>query len=518
MRPRSVSFSRAVGYLAALLVSAAAALPAFPQQAPPRRADDQELANSIQELRSEIEQLRGAVSELRSEADQYRAENQQLRKELEGIRASAQPTRPQEPASAGQPGSRPDSAGEQSVSSIEDTTQVQQSQLRTLYQTKVESASKYRLRVSGLVLLNLFRNNGGVDDQDVPTYATRAAPYGASPTFGATLRQSEIGLEVFGPSLGGAKTSGQVYFDFGGGFPNAVQDGVNTGLVRLRTGDVRLDWENTSVVAGQDNLFISPNSPTSFASLLEPSLSYSGNLWAWTPQLRVERRFRFARSQAIAIQGAILDNLTGELSYGTLRVPSAGESSGQPAYAMRTYWQDNVNERPLILGVSGYYSRQNWGYGRNVDGWAGIADLRIPLPARFEFSGEFYRGRAIGGLGGGIGQSVLFSAAPTSPMVGFRPLNSAGGWSQLKFSVNSRLEFNGAFGSDNPFAADLHAFAAPVGIYNTVLTSNRTEMANFIYRPRSDLVFSGEYRRLHTTQIGSSFTADHVNLMMGVFF
>jgi hypothetical protein len=140
------------------------------------------------------------------------------------------------------------------------------------------------------------------------------------------------------------------------------------------------------------------------------------------------------------------------------------------------------------------------------------------LPARFELSGEFFRGRAIGGLGGGVGQSVLYSGSPTNPYSGFLPLNSAGGWSQLKFAATSRLEFNGAFGVDSPFASDIHAFAAPVSVYSNVLAANRSEMMNFIYRPRSDLLFSGEYRHLRTAQIGSYSSADHLNLMMGVLF
>ena len=519
MKPRSVSFSRAIECVAAALISALAALPACAQQAPPRPAEDQELAESVRELREEIEQLRGTVSELRSEAAQYRAEGQELRKEVESLRAGAQAAGPAE-APSGREQSPPSAgpASDERISSLEDTAQVHQSELRTLYQTKVESASKYRVRLSGLVLLNLFRNTGGVNNVDVPTYATSAAPYGTAPSFGATLRQSEIGLEVFGPTFAGAKTSGQVSLDFGGGFPSAALDGVSTGLVRMRTADVRLDWENTSIIAGQDSLFISPNSPTSFASLLAPSLAYSGNLWAWTPQLRVEHRFPIAGDQNISIQGAILDNLTGQPSFTSFRTPGAGENSGQPAYAVRTAWKREDHDRPLVVGASGYYSRQNWGSGREVDGWAGMADWRVPLPGRFEFSGEFYRGRAVGGLGGGIGQSVLFGAAPASPFAPVRALNSAGGWSQLKFSLNSRLEFNGAFGMDNPFASDLNAFPMPTGFYASVLTANRSEMMNFIYRPRSDLVLSGEYRHLHTTQIGNYFLANHVNLMMGVLF
>jgi len=94
----------------------------------------------------------------------------------------------------------------------------------------------------------------------------------------------------------------------------------------------------------------------------------------------------------------------------------------------------------------------------------------------------------------------------------------AGGWSQLKFAATSKLEFNGAFGVDSPFATDIHAFAAPLSYYPSVLTANRSEMVNFIYRPRSDLLFSGEYRHLRTTHIGSLDAADQVNMMMGVLF
>ena len=95
---------------------------------------------------------------------------------------------------------------------------------------------------------------------------------------------------------------------------------------------------------------------------------------------------------------------------------------------------------------------------------------------------------------------------------------AAGGWSQLKFTPTSRLEFNGAFGADNPFARDIHSLSLPVGVYPSVLTANRSEMLNFIYRPRSDLLLSGEYRHLRTSQIGNYYSADHVNFMMGVLF
>ena len=54
--------------------------------------------------------------------------------------------------------------------------------------------------------------------------------------------------------------------------------------MRLRTATMRMDWENTAVVAGQDGLFFSPNSPTSFATLAQPALTNAGNLWSWVPR------------------------------------------------------------------------------------------------------------------------------------------------------------------------------------------------------------------------------------------
>lgn len=478
---------------------------------------DSSLADSVRALQIEVRELRAAVAEIKSEASEYRAQNDELRKELEAMHMGAPVAATASVPQTNAP-SPSEKTAEQRLAADEESIQLLQSEVRTQYQTKIESGSKYRARLSGLVLLNLFDNRGNVNNSDFPTYAAPTDVYGSHSTFGGTLRQSEFGLEVFGPQLAGAKTSGEVQVDFSGGSPLGAFDGVNTGLVRLRTADFRMDWEHTSIVAGQDNLFISPLSPTSFASLAIPSLGYNGNLWAWTPQLRVEHKFELSDSQNFMVQAGILDNVTGEPSYEVRREPQAGESSGQPAYAARASWNASYDGRPIGIGASGYYSRQNWGFGWKVDGWAVASDWRLPLPSKLELSGEFYRGRAVGGLGGGVGQSLLFGGNPLVPQSGFHPLDSAGGWSQLKFAATSRLEFNGAFGVDVPFAKDVHFFSSPVSYYPSVIAANRSEMANFIYRPRSALLFSGEYRHLRTTHIGRLDAADQINLVMGVLF
>jgi hypothetical protein len=103
------------------------------------------------------------------------------------------------------------------------------------------------------------------------------------------LRQSEIGFEAFGPTLAGARTKADLQLDLAGGFP-PVPNGISSGLARLRTATLRMDWSDTSVVVGQDSIFFSPGSPTSFATLAIPSLTYAGNLWSWVPQIRIEHR------------------------------------------------------------------------------------------------------------------------------------------------------------------------------------------------------------------------------------
>ena len=463
------------------------------------------MTDAVRELQAEVRELRTAVVELRSEAGQYRAETEQLRKELQATRAAS--------ATAAPNGVTP---LEERVSSLEESSQLLSSKVDDQYQTKVEAASKYRVRLSGIVLLNLFSNHGRMDSQETPTWAIPYIPNVSGQTLGASLRQSEIGLEVFGPRLAGARTSGNLQFDFSGGSPN-TPNGVNLGLVRMRVASIRMDWKDTSLVAGQDNTFFSPLSPTSFASLAIPAFSYAGNLWGWIPQVRLEHRFNLSEGQSVVLQGGILDNVTGELPSAFAPFAQAGQSSGQPAYAGRVAWTRSVFGMPLTLGAAGYYSRQTWSMNQNVDGWAAMTDWSVPLARRVSLTGEFYRGRAIGGLGGAVGRSVLFSGNP-SPQGQVRALNSVGGWSQLKVIATSKLEFNGAFGVDNPYASDVRGFSVSPG-FPAPLLQNRSSLVNVIYRPRSDLLLSGEYRHLRTFDIDAgSPTADQVNLMMGILF
>jgi hypothetical protein len=509
---------------------------------------------AVRELASQVSELRAMMEQMQTENAQSRAEMRELRQELQDTRkllapmaaamtgATAAPKAavessviPSPPSSSQTEATSSSSSVSPSVSEnsipladrvqrLEDSTQLLGSKIDEQYQTKIESAGKYRVRLSGIVLMNAFRNQGTSDNLDFPDYA-QPAPFGTTSqgSFGASLRQSEIGLEIFGPTLAGARSSANVQLDFGGGFPS-TSNGVNFGIARLQTASARLDWKNTSLIAGQDSLFISPLSPTSFASLATPAFAYAGNLWGWTPQIRLEHRFELGDEQTVTVQGGILDNLDWEPpsdsnSYQFERTAQAGESTGQPAYALRTAWSKPVYGHPLSFGVAGYYGRQDWSWNRFVDAWAGMADWQIPIVRRLGLSGEFYRGRGVGGLGAAVGQTIVFGVTPGNPVPTIRGLDSAGGWSQLKFQLTPKLELNGVFAEDDVLTGNVRGFTTDADNFGEVLGRNRGALGNLIYRPRSDLLLAAEFKRLRTFPVfDASSVTNQVGLSLGILF
>ena len=482
--------------------------------------------NSLRELDSQVRELRAMIEQMRAENAQSRTEMRELRQELQDTRKLLAPLVASSTNGAAAPASEENAASLPAtgdlgsrVQKLEESTQLLGSKIDEQYQTKVETAGKYRARLSGIVLMNAFHNVGGSDNLDLPSYA-QPVPLGTSQTsFGATLRQTEIGLEIFGPTVAGARSSANVQFDFFGGFPT-TNNGVNFGIARMQTASMRLDWQNTSVIAGQDSLFISPLSPTSFASLATPAFGAAGNLWGWTPQIRVEHRFDLANQQTLTLQGGILDNLDWETPSNSFsRTAQAGEQTGQPAYAMRAAWSRPVFDHPLSFGAAGYYSRQKWSWPGFSDAWAGMADWQIPILRRLNLSGEFYRGRGVGGLGGAIGQTIVFGGSAAYATTPIHGVNSAGGWSQIKFQLTPKLELNGVYAEDNAFAGDIRGFATDAENFEQILGRNRGALGNLVYRPRSDLLLSAEFRRLHTFPIyDSPSVTNQVNLSMGILF
>src|SRR5271166_1294721 len=155
-----------VNLVALLLMVGAAAQDAKPAD------DGGSVSASLNELQSEVRELKGMVQQLKQETTASRAEITRLRQDLESDRIgayakAAAPTGAEQSPSPGGDTAQVDVR----VGHLEEEQQLLSGKVDEQYQTKVESASKYRVRLPGVVLFNLFSNQGTVDNMDVPTLA-----------------------------------------------------------------------------------------------------------------------------------------------------------------------------------------------------------------------------------------------------------------------------------------------------------------------------------------------------------
>jgi hypothetical protein len=448
-----------------------------------------------QDVDSQLRDLQRAVQDLRAELAAVRRESDALRQEVQALRG----------------GGGADTAAEEQ--------QLISAKVDDLEQTKVESGSKYHVRLSGLALLQAALTQGEVDSADLPSVARPGVQGYSGGSLTAGARQSYIRLDVFGPRLAGARTAGEVTFDFFGGFPTTTE-GFTSGFARLRTTSVSFDWERTRIMAGHETPFFSPRSPASLLSSAYPAFWTSGNMWSWIPQVHVSHRVATGAAANLVLQGGVLDPLTGELPVSEYdRVPTAGERTRRPATAARIAWEHGDTPRRTSLGAGAYYSPQAWGFDRDVDGWAATADWDVPLWPALAFSGEVYRGRSIAGLGASAAPSVVFAGPRESASSTVLPFRSAGGWAQLKVSPSSILEFNVAAGTDHSAPASVASLLSNGFIDPGAVRRNTTALVNGIFTARSNILFSLEYRRLRTTTLGgTTFTAGHVSVGGGVGF
>jgi hypothetical protein len=482
-----------------------AIVPAKGAQDAPTNAD-----TSVSSHEHQTEEILRMLGGMRQELKDSRQEVDDLRKEVNELR---------EELAASTHSSADAEALKTAVDQLQDDQQVVQSQVKTLDQAKVGTESRYSLRLTGMVLFNSFVVDGAVDDPSLPLIALPRNNQYVHHSLGASLDQTQLGFNATGPKLWNARTSADLTADFFTATNYALTAPSYTADFRLRTAGIDLDWKNTQVSGGLQTPLITPLSPTSFATVGQPALSWAGNLWTWLPQASVERREALSGSSHALLAFGLIDpeaaKLPTEQAYGILR------QNLQPGYEGRIAYEWGDERRPYEIGANGYYARQLY-YGapplmnQALDFWAGTADWRVPVAPIAELSGEFYRGRGIGDLGGGAFKNVVMENGAEYA----RGLDAAGGWAQLKSRLTPTIELNGFFGEDSAYAGEVRdqATVANPSPY-LYLVRNQSAAANIIFRPKKYLIFAGEYRYLHSWYIyGPAQEAQTLDLTMGYLF
>ena len=146
----------------------------------------------IEQLQSQVQDLTVQVKNLEEQQQSALAESAELRKELEATRSQLVSLFAQAPGTTSPTaaqGNPPQPSIEDRIDRLEENQQLASAEVAEQSQTKVESNSKYRLRLSGIALFNAYVNRGSVNNQDYPEIATAPGPLGSSGTFGGSLRQ-----------------------------------------------------------------------------------------------------------------------------------------------------------------------------------------------------------------------------------------------------------------------------------------------------------------------------------------
>jgi len=484
-----------------------------------------------QGLNDRFQQLSQALATTQAELEQSQRKVEEMRKELSELQRQLAASGP-----GAQPGSTSESASTVSsslgtpedlaaaVQDIRERQAMTESQIATHEQSKLETQSKYSLKVTGLVLMNGFVNTGAVD---MPATPTVAIPGNGSA--GASVRQTVVGFDAAGPHLLGADSFADLRIDFGGSsVPYGPQSAYpeyassNSTYLRLRTLHAGLAWTRTQAQFALDRPLVSPDTPTSLTAVAEPALAWSGNLWTWNPQAILTHNFGRTGYANLQVQAAYIDPQDAPVSAIALSQaiiqPTSAQQTSVPGVEARvaligTGSDDDRNH----IGVGGYFARHHTSINRNYDSWVATLDVRRRLFAGLQLSGSFYRGLGLGGLGGGAFKDYVYKLNPNTGGYFFKALDDVGGWAQLKETVNERLQFNGAYGMDNVFSAQMRRYYISGGTMYQNLTINRTFTGNVIYTPSAYLLFSLEYRHLQSSPITDSSAQSNI-IGMGAGF
>jgi uncharacterized coiled-coil protein SlyX len=198
---------RRATFAAAVLLSVIPRGVAFGQDAataPPLPAETTE---------QKVQRLTAAVASTQAQMDAYQKQLQEMQKELSALQKElaaekgtvvTPPPTPSTTASTSAP-----SASAATLEDLRERQALQESQIATHEQAKVETESKYPLKVSGLLLFNSFVNTRQVDVPAAPTYALPG-----SGSTGLSLRQTVLGLDARGPHVLGPTSHADVRVDF----------------------------------------------------------------------------------------------------------------------------------------------------------------------------------------------------------------------------------------------------------------------------------------------------------------
>jgi hypothetical protein len=427
-------------------------------------------------LRPAIAQNGPDIQALIDRLDKLEDENHHLEDEIRDLRSQLNATK-----------SSPESAPPN------ERLDVEENRTAELDQSKVGASQRFPVTLTGMLLFNAFHNGNYSGTAQDPATASQAK---APAPDGATLRQTVIGLHFNGPDLpGGGKASGSLYMDFFSG-----STAPNNNLVRLRIATLDLVWKNTTISVGQDKPLISPREPDSLAQVGISPLTAAGNLWDWNPQARIEQRFSFNDISGLNAQLGVYETTENYPSVLPLEYSGTLQRS-RPSYQGRFEFFAAKNNWRVELAPGFEFGTTHVG-GTSIDSHIGSFDWLVRPISQLAFSGEFFTGQDVAGLGALQGFTVNDQ--------GVRPVHSHGEWGQIAIFPASRFSFHIYAGEQANRPSDL--------VYNSV-TRNLVYAGNLIWKLAPNVRAAFEASQARTEFYGNTTRLNnHYDLALAYLF
>jgi len=299
------------------------------------------------------------------------------------------------------------------------------------------------------------------------------------PAFELDARRSRVGIDVVGPTIGQYDSGARVEVDFLGNF---VTD--NQPDVRLRHAYWEAKNEHARFLVGQNWDVVSPLLPNS----VNFTASWAaGNIGFRRTQIRGERYIPIGAGMTWTLQGALAQNIVQDLATGFSAAGVTRETGDWPLLEGRsaiTFDNIQAGRHTMTLGMSGHIGETGFDFSQGhpanpalgpeddvrLETWSYNFDAKIPLTEKLSLQGEFFQGTNLSNLLGGIGQGVC-------PCLRI-PIDSIGGWAELRYVVNKKVVTHIGYSIDDPDDKD-----SLLG-----RTKNQMLYTNLYYKISEDLI------------------------------
>jgi hypothetical protein len=359
--------------------------------------------------------------------------------------------------------------------------------------SSAQEAPVQKLRLYGFIKTDFVFDDSRTNDVDATTFVLPEQSTPNDRQFGATVKNSRLGLDLEGPKLWGGNIKGKLEIDF---FDKTTDNAFKPRVRHLYADLVSAGW---SLLIGQSWDVVGPLGPATLNT--NGWLWNAGNIGFRRTQARLTYKSGISERWGIALQMSINRNIG--VSNSSL---NTGDDSGWPLLEARmSMTKKTMSGRVLELGLGGLYGEEEIDRQGEAPGgrWRArqsgvVGDFLVPISHPLTLQGEFYVGTNLDALLAGIGQGVN--------LLKETGIRTSGGWAQISYKILGSLTLNSGFGVDRVDNGDINSGDK---------ASNQVFFFNVFFSPIEPLGFGAEFSDWRTRYLALE-VADNNKLQVSV--